>query len=275
MPLSSGNHGGDKKIDIPAEMAPTIPKQSQNVFVAPDAILKNSPSIKDLIKEPVPQTSSLAASSENKTNEEGNTHTTETKQPENQNREDTPTTDNAVEVSIQDSDAPSNEAETTPEPITSPAPTPQAEELPETEDNPAQQSTENEPVPPATTPIENASPLSNEDFLTVWNNMVEVVFNKVPTLYSSLKHSALTHKDHTIYLTFKNDQQENDFNIKKIEALRVLREADNTINDIVTKVDHQLATKKYIIDDTDKMQELRRQNVDIDDFLTTLNLRVH
>lgn len=267
----SGNHGGDKKIDIPNGMATTIPKQSQKVFVAPDAILKNSPSIKELIKEPVSQSVSQPAAPDVKPAAEDTSSTeNESQQPEPQSDVNIPTEDSVIAAPTSDSASQSDELG-----VTTTINDSSNVEITEKEINTPPQPPVKESPEPAPAPTENATPLTDDVFLKIWNNMVETVFGKVPTLYSSLKNPTLKLNDHTIYLTFRNDQQENDFNIKKIEVLRILRESDNSINDIITNVDHQLVTKKYIIDDAEKVEELRRQNADIDDFLKTLNLRIH
>lgn len=104
--------------------------------------------------------------------------------------------------------------------------------------------------------------------------MVETLFATTPTLYASLKNSIPDVEQKIVQLKLRNDRQKEDFMLKKIDALRLLREGDNSLNDIEVILDTQTSTKKYIIDDSDKLDELKKQNADLEDFLQILSLRV-
>ena len=138
-----------------------------------------------------------------------------------------------------------------------------------------------EPTPPPTPiPSATSSPViekqsSSNDFIEKWNLMVDTVFAEEPTLHAPLKHYSPTLQENVIKLSLKNDLQDNAFAMKKNEALRFMRENyDENINDIEAKVDEMMITKKFIMTTEDKIQVLKEQNADFDNFIKVLNLRV-
>lgn len=206
------------------------PSQSRKVFVAPDSVLKSSPSIKSLITEPT--VAPIA-----------------------------PTTPAATPSPSSPASAPS---------LTPPTPANVVESKPEP---PVTQ-----PTTLNTTPTPNPTPTDATaekiPFEQNWLRMVETLFATTPTLYASLKNSIPDVEQKIVQLKLRNDRQKEDFMLKKIDALRLLREGDNSLNDIEVILDTQTSTKKYIIDDSDKLDEMKKQNADLEDFLQILSLRV-
>ena len=105
--------------------------------------------------------------------------------------------------------------------------------------------------------------------------MVESIFADMPTLHEPLKHYHPERKENILIVPVKNEIQENDFALRKLQVLRYLRENwDETLDDIEVKLDISMETKKFILDDNDKLNALREQNPDIADFIRSLNLRI-
>lgn len=257
--------------------------------MAPDAILKRSPSIKDLIHDTAPKptenntpkgkeveatepskTESVTTSiAETITADDINAQAVPNDEPVAPN-ESQPQVENPTEIP---SKGPANDTPNKTAPITTGTPqTIEASPTPENS-NIIQESSQ----PASTTELPRPNEPSADQqklFMDAWNKMIDIVFAEIPTVYSSLKEIKPTKSNDIINLCLKNDLQIEDFNIKKIEALRILREFDNTINDIVITLDTQHNIKKYIIDDADKVEELRKQNADFDDFLKVLDLSI-
>ena len=105
--------------------------------------------------------------------------------------------------------------------------------------------------------------------------MIDIVFDKVPTLQAPLKHYVPEIKEFIIHISLKNDFQQDDFASKKNEVLQYLRNNfDERINDVETAMAKEDDVQKYILDDDDKLTELKQQNPDLGDFIKTLNLRI-
>lgn len=105
--------------------------------------------------------------------------------------------------------------------------------------------------------------------------MIDIVFDKVPTLQAPIKHYTAEIKDFVIHIALKNDFQQDDFAAKKNEVLQYIRNNfDERINDVETTMAKEDDVQKYILDDDDKITELKQQNPDLGDFIKTLNLRI-
>lgn len=114
-----------------------------------------------------------------------------------------------------------------------------------------------------------------ETFQIFWESMVEAIFSDMPTLHEPLKHYHPVRKEDILIIPVKNDIQENDFAPRKHQVLRYLRDNwDEALDDIEVKLEVNMETKKFILDDNDKLNALREQNPDIVDFIRSLNLRI-
>lgn len=114
-----------------------------------------------------------------------------------------------------------------------------------------------------------------ETFQLFWEAMVEAIFSDMPTLHEPLKHYQPVRKDNILIVPVKNDIQENDFALRKNQVMIYLRENwDESLDDIEVKLNLTKDTKKYILDDNDKLNALREQNSDLVDFIRSLNLRI-
>lgn len=115
----------------------------------------------------------------------------------------------------------------------------------------------------------------NEAFLACWNEMIEVVFDDVQTLKTPLHDYPVEVIDNVVRVILRNQFQMDDFAIKKNAVLQYLRSHfDERINDVVPEMDTVTESKKYILDEKDKLAALRQENPDIMDFIQILNLRL-
>lgn len=223
-------------------------------FVSPDAIVSQSPSIRNLVHDPAPK----------------NVAPEPTTIP-------TPT---ATEPAIV---TPEPTPEVTEPAIVTPEPTPAVNEpaIVETRQGTSLQQQQNDPPiqdvetsqPPASSPVDNPEKYF-EKFKEQWDAMVDNVFSKVPTLLAPLKNYPLEVKNNVVYLKLRNSMQVDDFSIKKVSVLQYLRNHfDPNINDVEVSIDDKTELKKYILDEKDKIQELQHQNPDFAEFMQTLNLQ--
>lgn len=212
------------------------PVKSNMSFIAPEAILRPSPSIKEAIRDPQTITAVPNAA----------------------------TVQNAVAQSV---------ASEVPTAVATPSST--AESPTETASAPDVPVEPVEPAAPAV-PVEQLDPQSYEQlFLQHWAKMIDIVFADEPTLHSPLKYYAPELKKMDIYLTLKNEIQETDFSAKKNEVLQYIRSHfDNRINDIVTQVNVAHDNKKFVLNEDDKLIELKKQNPDLQEFINSLSLRL-
>jgi len=105
--------------------------------------------------------------------------------------------------------------------------------------------------------------------------MFELVFASVPTIYFPLKNSVPEIDNNIINLTVKNEIQKEHFEAKKREVLEYLRtHYSEQIEDVVVGANEQMETKKIIYDIKDKLQNFKEQNVEFDDFLQILDLKI-
>jgi hypothetical protein len=221
-------------------------------FVAPEAIVKPSPSIGKLVNDPAPKNVAPAP---------------------------TPAVSEPAIVETRCSTSLQN-----PEPeIVAPAPTPAVTDpaTVETRHGTSLQQPQNDTPPqvtetpqqPASSPVENPEKYF-EKFKEQWDAMVDSVFNKVPTLQAPLKNYPLELKNNIVYLKLRNSMQVDDFSIKKVAVLQYLRNHFNpNLNDIEVELDDKTEVKKYILDEKDKIKELQHQNPDFAEFMQTLNLQ--
>jgi len=105
--------------------------------------------------------------------------------------------------------------------------------------------------------------------------MFELVFTTVPTIYYPLKNNVPEIDNNIINLTVKNEIQKEHFEAKKREVLEYLRtHFSEQIEDVVVGANEQMDTKKIIYDIKDKLQNFKEQNVEFDDFLQILDLKI-
>lgn len=298
----SGNHGGSQSAvaNVTNIMVSSVPTQSQKAFVAPDAILKKSPSIKELIHDPAPKSDGNDVQKGLEVEANALSETAEHVTPVTETQiHDVVETETAAETAPQETSEPQPQVEKAAAQTEKPAATEQTETMIEEPLTTAEEvspqttkidtSSEKDDITKNTTqaysPTEQPTSISTpvqpskeqeqqDQFLTSWLNMVNLVYSDVPTIFSTLKNIKPTQTNNIIYFSLKNDLQIEDFNIKKIEALRILRGDDNNINDIVVTIDTTDNTKKYIIDDADKITELKKQNADFGEFLKELDLNI-
>ena len=243
---------------MPEPARPNIPTPSTQSFITPTATVKSGPSIKNLIHDPVPVPQVTA---DPVTPQDATSTPPATSQPV-----ETPTeVVSAAPAVIEPEPEPMVATEPVgDEPVTEVAEAPA--NLPQEADEAVEQTVKRPPADPDKDP---------EMFQQFWETMVETIFADVPTLHEPLKHSHPVRKENILIIPVKNDIQENAFAPRKHQVLAYLRQNwDETLDDIEVKLDISMETKKYILDDNDKLNALREQNPDIADFIKSLNLRV-
>ena len=261
---------------------PNTPAPSTQSFIAPSSTVKSGPSIKDLINDPTPP---AAASPAPATTE----NTVPTQQPMPAAAPVQPQTPAPVETTPAAPESAEPMAETVPEaaaPELSHAPEPTVVEPVDDEpDDDSGLSTVSDEVTEAKVTAVPAEPVVTrppadpdedpEAFQTFWETMADAIFADIPTLHEPIKHYHPVRKENTLIIPVKNDIQENAFAPRKHQVLRYLRDNwDETLDDIEVKLDISMETKKFILDDNDKLNALREQNPDIADFIKSLNLRI-
>ena len=134
-----------------------------------------------------------------------------------------------------------------------------------------------EATPPVSQPAEDKEPAETTDeevFKQKWLDLIDTVFANKPTLHTPMKHYPVEIKDNVVYVSLKNELQQNDFEVQKTDVLQSLRaNYSEAINDVVSKVDVNIQTPKFILDSQDKMNELNKQNPDFKEFIKILKLR--
>ena len=248
---------------MPEPARPNTPTPSTQSFIPPATTVKSGPSIKELIHDPMLQSAPVVVPI--------------SVPPQSQAvnsalAEAAPTVPAPVqETSVQAvpvTEAPTEEGKPTSEESTEPV-------VMETTNNDRLSSVEEE-VQEASLPRPPADPDKDpETFQRFWEIMVDTIFPDIPTLHEPLKHYHPVRKDNILIIPVKNEIQENAFAPRKHQVMAFLRQNwDETLDDIEVKLDLSMETKKYILDDNDKLNALREQNPDIADFIKTLNLRV-
>jgi len=106
--------------------------------------------------------------------------------------------------------------------------------------------------------------------------MFEQVFRTVPTIYLALKDSLPEIENNIIKVTVTNTPQKEHFEAKTREVLEFLRtHFDEKIEDVVVEANEMLEIKKVIIyDSKEKLQNLKDQNPEIEDFLQISELKM-
>ncbi|HPT52324.1 MAG TPA: hypothetical protein PK740_03475 [Bacteroidales bacterium] len=259
----SGNHGRDNNQSATAlqQLGLQAPVSSKQGFVPPDSVVK-SPSIKELAKDPMPvaakETIPPAAASQTIQTIIPNT----VQQVDNQHiKLDTPqsTQFESPEMHASESNLVSSVASIPDSVAVKKVPQP---------DTPVA-------VPDSASTISETMEVSQEMLNEHWTPMVETVFVQTPTLYASLLNYSPTIDHNVIHITLKNERQEEDFRGKKHQVLEYLRaHCSDQIQDVILTIDTNMETKKFILDDKDKYEELKHQNPDLIDFMKILNLRM-
>lgn len=246
-------------------------------FVPPEAIVKPSPSIKDVVKDPEPvhtqqpQTEPQPSTSASEQPAESQPENQLENQPGNQ-LENQPESQPESQSENQPESQPENQQESQgqgQEPVVEPS----GETPSETPSTPESV----EATPPVSQPAEDKEPAETTDeevFKQKWLDLIDTVFANKPTLHTPMKHYPVEIKDNIVYVSLKNELQQNDFEIKKTDVLQYLRaNYSEAINDVVSKVDVNIQTPKFILDSQDKMNELNKQNPDFKEFIKILKLR--
>jgi hypothetical protein len=113
------------------------------------------------------------------------------------------------------------------------------------------------------------------DFPAAWHTAFNNIFSSIPTIYIPLKETLPQLENNIITVNVKNDIQKEHFEAKAREMLAYLRtQFDEKIEDIVVKTNELLETKKIIYDVKDKLQNFKEQNVEFDDFIQILDLKI-
>jgi len=122
--------------------------------------------------------------------------------------------------------------------------------------------------------VSSSHPLIPE-FPTIWQTAFENIFSSVPTIYIPLKETLPKIENNIIKVSVKNEIQKEHFEAKTREVLAFLRtHFDEQIENIIVQTDEQLQTKKIIYDVKDKLQNFKEQNVEFDDFVQILDLKI-
>lgn len=114
----------------------------------------------------------------------------------------------------------------------------------------------------------------DEKFKASWGTMFELLFREIATIYYPLKGMVPEIKHNVIHVKVKNESMKENFESRTRLALEYLRNNyDSRIDGIKVEVDAQTETVNKVIYDTqDKMNDLKRENPDLPEFLKILNL---
>ena len=122
---------------------------------------------------------------------------------------------------------------------------------------------------------EGKTETENVDFPTHWHTMLTQVFASIPIIYYSLKETLPEIKNNIIHVVVKNTLQKEHFEAKTREVLAFLRtHFDEKIENVIVEANEQLETKKIIYDVKDKLQNFKEQNIEFDDFIQILDLKI-
>ena len=241
---------------VPEPARPNTPTPSTQSFFTPTSTVKSGPSIKDLINDPVPAPQA--------TPDPVTLQAPAPTPPAPAQPVETPTETVTTAPAAPEPEPPVPAEPVGNEPSTKVTETPT--NLPPQAVDAEEQTVKRPPAEPDEDP---------ETFQLFWETMVEAIFADVPTLHEPLKHYHPVRKENILVIPVKNDLQENAFAPRKHQVLCYLRQNwDETLDDIEVKLDNAMETKKYILDDNDKLNALREQNPDIADFIKSLNLRI-
>jgi hypothetical protein len=138
-------------------------------------------------------------------------------------------------------------------------------------------STESEPVveEPAQ---ETVSPsegelVADDKFAESWKTMFELLFREIATIYYPLKDVVPSIQHNIILVKVKNEMMKDNFESRVRLAIEYLRNNyDPRVDDISVEVDADTEPAKKVIYDTqDKMNDLKKENPDLPEFLKILN----
>lgn len=278
--LQSGNHGSDsetKKID---DRAPNwMPKQSKQKFIAPVINpVKKSPSLKDIIKD----TPIQDQKNEEIKPKEDNTLKPDANLPEIENEVKNENTDTSFANDFQDDNL-SSESQTGIENQSNKDNPDNSQSIPEVPEKPEEILSGSKVELVQTEIPDNINQgetqpdqESSADFMSHWNNMLDLVFDKVPTVYFSLKNNLPDILDNDILITVKNELQKDEIEMRQRDILSYLRNNyNNEIEKIKIIIDADLESKVVILDNREKIKILKEQNTDIVNFIEILKLKIN
>mgnify|MGYP006990035238 CR=1 FL=1 len=112
-----------------------------------------------------------------------------------------------------------------------------------------------------------------ESFEVHWSKVVDTCFQKLPTVYYSLKEYLPEITNQTLVIKVRNMLQKEQIEEKTREIMAYLRNHyDNSINGMEVLIDEELETKVKILDNRDKLNILNEQNNSLPEFMKILNL---
>lgn len=116
----------------------------------------------------------------------------------------------------------------------------------------------------------------NLTFAEHWKIIFAQVFEKIPLILHPLDGYIPEIKDNIITVKLKNDFQKDYFGPEIRHLLSYLRnQYDDQIEDIQLVVDESVETKKIIYDLVDKMDDLKKENPEFENFISILKLHAN
>ena len=114
----------------------------------------------------------------------------------------------------------------------------------------------------------------DERFKEAWGIMFELLFREIATIYYPLKGVIPSIHHNVIQVKVKNEMMKDNFESRVRLALEYLRNNyDPRIDDIQVEIEtNQEQTSKLIYDTQDKLNDLKKENPDLPEFLKILNL---
>lgn len=121
--------------------------------------------------------------------------------------------------------------------------------------------------------FEKTAKTSDEKFVTEWNNMFELLFREIPTVYYPLKGVLPDFDGNIIRVKVKNELMKENFESRIRLALEYLRShVSPTIDNIKVELIKTEEKSKLIYDTQDKINDLQKENADLPEFLKILQL---
>lgn len=246
----SGNHGGNQQVATQTAAVTSearrglVPQESKTAFVVPHVPpIKKSPSIKDVLAEPKPNS--------NKSNEEENDVVSEQgvkepSPPQPEKFEDAPLS-NLLKPVIDE------------------------EEL-ESEDEILERNDDTE-FEEASVPEKETS--EHTEFADQWNQMLDVVFASMPSVHLPLKDMLPKISDNVMHINVASSIQQKNIEQKRREMLGYFHTyCGLDLLDIIVKTSETAETKKVIYDNHDKYEYLKSENPEIQDFMDILGAKI-
>lgn len=228
------------------------PRLSQSRFVAPGSIsVKKTLSIKDVVSDPPIETTPTVKNvvEEKKEMIDHTTDEVKSQSPIYERTEVAEVSDNVVEEISDNATKEESDNATIEQPIPIVEDTSQEEEKEETS--------------------------SSDLLMEVWNKMLDILFEKVPTILFPLKNQSPLLKDKILHARVKNNFQLEQFESKKRDVLAYFRNhLDPTIEDISIDIDAKMESKKIIYDQKDKLAYLQNENPQLRNFIEILKLTI-